>query len=137
MTTLKVCLFIFNLKTLSDSLNYRLIVYLTLQLKKVSLSKFLLKSVERLHDFFLIWGKWKFVKKDCQLFETHSFTNTLGMACSLKKHVKTMHEDGNSYIIDTCPVCSKHFKYKTALETHMKKVHQSSLPNEPQEYRLV
>jgi hypothetical protein len=59
------------------------------------------------------------------------------MACSLKKHVKKMHEDGNSYIIDTCPVCSKHFKYKTALETHMKKVHQSSLPNEPQEYRLV
>jgi len=58
-----------------------------------------------------------------------------GMACSLKKHVKTMHEDGNSYIIDTCPVCSKHFKYKTALENHMKKVHQSILPNEPQEYR--
>ena len=59
------------------------------------------------------------------------------MACSLKKHVKTMHEDGNSYIIDTCPVCSKHFKYKTALENHMKKVHHSSVPNEPQEYRLV
>ena len=76
-------------------------------------------------------------QKNGQLFETHSFTNTLGMACSLKKHVKTMHEDGNSYIIDTCPVCSKHFKYKTALENHMKKVHHSSLPNEPQEYRLV
>ena len=95
---------------------------------------FLWKSVG---GFFLIWGKWKFVKEDGQLFEAHSFTNTLGMACSLKKHVKTMHKDGNSYIIDTCPICSKHFKYKTALETHMKKVHQSSLPNEPQEYRLV